>query len=86
MASAWATLTAYGIMMLLSYFIGKKHYPVPYNIKKILSYLFSATLLSYVSFNYFRDNYLVSIGLLIIFAFLTYFNEKKEILRMLKRN
>ena len=86
MASAWATLTAYGVMMLLSYFIGKKHYPVPYNIKKILSYLFSATLLSYVSFNYFRDNYLVSIGLLIIFAFLTYFNEKKEILRMLKRN
>ena len=37
MASAWATLTAYGVMMLLSYFIGKKHYPVPYNIKKTIS-------------------------------------------------
>ncbi|UMB53096.1 polysaccharide biosynthesis C-terminal domain-containing protein [Lutibacter sp. A64] len=86
MASAWATLTAYGVMMLLSYFIGKKYYPVPYNIKKIISYLFSATLLSYVSFNYFRENYFVSVGLVIIFGFLIYFNEKKEILAILKRN
>ncbi len=86
MASAWATLTAYGVMMLLSYFIGKKYYPVPYNIKKIISYLFSATLISYVSFNYFRENYFVSVGLVIIFGFLIYFNEKKEILTILKRN
>ncbi|UMB59610.1 polysaccharide biosynthesis C-terminal domain-containing protein [Lutibacter sp. A80] len=85
MASAWATLTAYGIMMLLSYFIGKKHYPVPYNIKKILGYLFSATLISYISFNHFRENYFVSVGLVLIFGLLIYFNEKKEILGMLKR-
>ena len=86
MASAWATLTAYGVMMLLSYFIGKKHYPVPYNIKKILSYLVTSTLISYVSFNYFRENYFVSIGLVLLFGFLIYFNEKKEILRILRRN
>jgi O-antigen/teichoic acid export membrane protein len=85
MASAWATLAAYGIMMLLSYFIGKKHYPVPYNIKKTVSYLVSATLISFVSFNYFRENYFVSVGLVIIFGFLIYFNEKKEILAILKR-
>mgnify|MGYP003884734071 CR=1 FL=1 len=52
-ASAWATLMAYGIMMLLSYFIGKKHYPVPYNIKKTISYLGTATLISFVSFKFF---------------------------------
>lgn len=86
MASAWATLTAYGVMMLLSYIIGKKHYPVPYNIKKTISYLVTATLISYVSFNYFRENYFVSVGLVLLFGFLIYLNEKKEILKILKRN
>lgn len=85
MASAWATLTAYGVMMLLSYFIGKKHYPVPYNIKKTISYLATATLISFVSFNYFRENYFISVGLILIFGFLIYFNEKKEILTILKK-
>ena len=85
MASAWATLTAYGVMMLLSYFIGKKHYPVPYNIKKTISYLATATLISFVSFNYFRENYFISVGLVLVFGFLIYFNEKKEILNVLKK-
>ena len=85
MASAWATLTAYGVMMLLSYFIGKKHYPVPYNIKKTISYLATATLISFVSFSYFRENYFISVGLILIFGFLIYFNEKKEILTILKK-
>jgi O-antigen/teichoic acid export membrane protein len=85
MASAWATLTAYGTMMLLSYFIGKKHYPVPYNIKKTVSYLVTATLISFVSFSYFRANYFISVGLVLLFGFLIYFNEKKEILTLLKR-
>ena len=85
MASAWATLTAYGVMMLLSYFIGKKHYPVPYNIKKTISYLGTATLISFVSFNYFRENYFISVGLVLVFGFLIYFNEKKEILNVLKK-
>jgi len=35
MASAWATLITYGFMMILSYFVGKKHYPVPYQLKKV---------------------------------------------------
>lgn len=85
MASAWATLTAYGVMMVLSYFIGKKHYPVPYNIKKALSYLTVSIAIAFVSFNYFRDNYFVSVVLVLIFGFLIYFNEKKEILTILKR-
>lgn len=38
--SAYTTLIAYGSMMLLSYFWGLKIYPIPYNIKRILTYLF----------------------------------------------
>jgi len=84
-ASAWATLFAYGVMMLLSYFIGKKHYPVPYNMKKSLSYLGVSILISYVSFNYFRENYWVSTGLVMLFGILIYMNEKNDLKAILKR-
>jgi O-antigen/teichoic acid export membrane protein len=40
--SAYATFICYGSMMLLSYFLGQKYYPIPYNRKKILFYLGSA--------------------------------------------
>ena len=84
-ASAWATLIAYGTMMVLSYFIGKKHYPVPYDLKKSGSYLAASIVISFVSFNYFRENYFVSIGLVVLFGFLIYWNEKKQLLAILKR-
>jgi O-antigen/teichoic acid export membrane protein len=85
-ASAWATLIAYGSMMLLSYFIGKKHYPVPYNLKKSGSYLIAAIAIGYCSFSFFRENYLVSVGLVAIFGFLIFFNEKKELISIIKRH
>jgi O-antigen/teichoic acid export membrane protein len=37
--SAWATLVCYAAMMAASYFMGRKHYPIPYNIKRIGGYL-----------------------------------------------
>ena len=45
-AAAWATLIAYGSMMIVSYFLGKKYYPVPYDMKKIGGYLFISILIS----------------------------------------
>ena len=84
-ASAWATLLAYGSMMVLSYFIGKKHYPVPYNLKKSGSYLVASIVISFVSFQYFRENYLISIGFVLAFGILIFWNEKKELLAILKR-
>ena len=38
MGSAWATLAAYGSMVLISYFLGRKHYPVPYKLMRIAIY------------------------------------------------
>lgn len=85
MAAAWATLAAYGSMTVISYVIGRKYYPVPYNLKKSLSYLISAVLITFVSFNYFRENYWVSAGLVAVFAVLIFRNEKKELLAILKQ-
>ena len=42
MGSAWAALSCYGLMCALSYWIGRKHYPVPYPIGRILSYVLGA--------------------------------------------
>lgn len=42
LGSAWATLICYFSMSLLSYFIGKKYYKVPYQLTKVLFYLLSA--------------------------------------------
>ena len=39
MGSAWATLICYASMMVVSYFLGNKHYPVNYDLKRIFAYL-----------------------------------------------
>ena len=39
MGAAWATLICYASMMILSYFVGQKHYPVSYNIKSFFYYI-----------------------------------------------
>jgi len=39
LACAWATVACYGTMMLMSYFMGQKHYPIPYEWKKVLGYI-----------------------------------------------
>jgi O-antigen/teichoic acid export membrane protein len=37
--SAWATLICYFSMAAISYYLGQKYYPVPYNTRRITSYL-----------------------------------------------
>lgn len=39
MGSAWATFTGYGVMLVLSYILGQKFYRIPYQLKKIFTYL-----------------------------------------------
>ncbi len=44
-ACAWATLAAYGCMMVISYFLGQRYFPVPYPTKKLVSYIVVMLLL-----------------------------------------
>lgn len=37
-ACAWTTMSVYFIQMLISYFLGKKHYPIEYNLQKFFLY------------------------------------------------
>ncbi|MGB0402871.1 MAG: polysaccharide biosynthesis C-terminal domain-containing protein [Salibacteraceae bacterium] len=46
--SAWTTLIVYAGMVITSYVLGQKHYPIPYNIYKVGSYIFSAVVLFFI--------------------------------------
>ncbi len=83
--SAIATLAAYGTMMLLSWYFGKKYYPIPYDLKKIGMYLALSIGFSIISFYIFDSNYVISIPLLLVFLVILYASEKKELKQLLKR-
>ena len=49
MACAWATLASYGIMMVTSYVMGQKYYPVKYNLRSIFVFTFLALGFYFIS-------------------------------------
>ena len=83
--SAIATIAAYGSMMFISYVLGNRYYPIPYDMEKIGGYLGLSILFSAISFYGFRENYFVGIPLLLLFVHFVYHNEKATILSIIKR-
>jgi O-antigen/teichoic acid export membrane protein len=83
--SAIATIAAYGSMMFISYVLGNRYYPIPYDMEKIGGYLGLSILFSAISFYGFRENYFVGIPLLLLFVYFVYHNEKATILSIIKR-
>jgi O-antigen/teichoic acid export membrane protein len=82
--SAIATIAAYGSMMFISYYLGNKYYPIPYDLKKIGGYLSLSIFFSALSFYVFRENYFVGISLLIAFLYFIYYHEKETLLKIIK--
>jgi len=78
MASAYTTLAAYGTMMAVSYYFGRKFYPVPYNIKNLFLYLLISIAFAAVSFKYFRENYFVGTAFVALFLLVVFINERKD--------
>jgi len=85
MGSAWVSMVAYFTMMVISYVLGQKHYPIPYNLKKILLYLGISTLIGFSSFFLFNRNIYIGNAMLIAFLILVYFFEKDDLRKILKR-
>jgi len=85
MASAWASLAAYATMMVLSYLWGQKNYPIPYNIKKNLGYIIASVIIVFLSFSVFNRNIFAGNALLLLFALITFYIERKELMLLLKR-
>ncbi|MDP5231978.1 MAG: oligosaccharide flippase family protein [Cellulophaga sp.] len=78
-ASAVATLLAYGTMMFLSYYLGKKNYPIPYNLRKIGFYLAISIVFSILSFYVFDRNLIAGSILLALFMGILYKLENEKL-------
>jgi O-antigen/teichoic acid export membrane protein len=87
MASAWATLLAYLAQMIISFYLGKKYYPIPYDVRKFYLYVGSAVGI-YCLFSLIRmgmnvplkgfNGLLIFLGNLMVlgFIYLVYKNER----------
>jgi len=87
-ACAIATILCYGFMMITSYLLGQKYYPIPYAWKKLLAYIGICILL------YFAHRFFITLEfdrwinrgfgllLIILFAILILNIEKKEFQRL----
>lgn len=82
--SAITTLIAYGVMMFISFVLGQKSYPIPYDKKAIFGYLGGSILLSFGYFYNFRENYFIGITFILIFVGIIFYNEKLFIQRIIK--
>lgn len=83
MGSAIATVGAYGTMMILSYYLGQKYYPIPYDLRKIGLYLIGSVIISGISFYIFPNNYLIGISLWLAFLTLVFIQEKTAVKQLI---
>lgn len=82
--SAWATLICYGSMMVLSYLIGQKHFPVKYNLAKFFGYLGLSLVLYFISTLIHFQSLILSFtfhsALLLVFCGVVFLAEKPKLL------
>ncbi len=83
-ACAWASLACYGFMVSASYFLGQKHYPIPYNVGKVFIYIGVALGIFFIQ-NSFIDSVeslllRIVIGIVFLCSFLAFalFYDRKE--------
>jgi len=86
--SAWAAFFAYFVMMVLSYFLGRKYFKVPYNLQKFFTYLGLAIALylisSVIPFSSPAIKYVVSTALLLIYIIVIFFGERKGMVKLFR--
>jgi len=85
MGSAWVSMLAYFVMMVISYILGQKYYPIPYQLKRIVSYLLISVVLVILSFWVFHRNIYIGNGLLILFIGGIFYLEKDDLKLILSK-
>ncbi len=86
MGSAWVSMIAYFVMMLISYILGQKHYPIPYNLRRMVIYLLVSTVLVVLSFWVFNRNIYIGNTLLLVFLAGVIYFEKDQLKLILKKS
>ncbi len=82
--AALATLFTYFSMAFISWFLGHKVYPVPYEYGKIGIFIMMATCFSLISFYFFRNQIFINASIILLFLILVFFIMKNEILQIRK--
>ena len=81
MACAWATLIVYFTQMVISYLLGQRHYPIPYNLKKFIFYISLALALfflsPYIKVDNFAVNLIIQNSLLLMFVLTAVYIERR---------
>ena len=83
MGSAWVSLIAYFVMMVISYVLGQRNYPIPYDLKRIISYMAISLVLVVLSFWVFKRNIYIGNALFISFCVGVFFAEKNQLKALL---
>ncbi|MFP5081216.1 lipopolysaccharide biosynthesis protein [Pedobacter sp. JCM 36344] len=83
MGSAWVSLLAYFVMMVISYVLGQRNYPIPYDLMRIVSYLIISVVLVVLSFWVFNRNIYIGNALLIAFIAGVFYVEKDQLRALL---
>lgn len=85
MVSAWVTLAAYFIMMVLSYFLGQKYYPIPYRMKKISFFVALLIAFTYIIAVFFDYNIWIGNLLFLLYAGILIYSEKNLLLSKIRK-
>jgi O-antigen/teichoic acid export membrane protein len=67
MGAAWATLIAYGSMAGVSYVLGRRYYPIPYHVGRLLLYQSVSVAMGWL---YIQQIGNLWVGTLMLFVFL----------------
>ncbi len=84
--AAYAVFICFFVMMMMSYILGQKHYPVPYQLKRILFYFFFAIFLFFLGTQIkFRNQYLEMLAKTpLLFGFVFVFIWKEKLYKLKK--
>ncbi len=77
MASAWATLAAYLVMTVLSFWTGKKYYHIPYQSLKVAFIVLTSAVLSFVMYEFFYHQWIYKSLLFTLYLIFIYRLEQK---------
>jgi len=89
MGSAWATLICYALMALVSFILGQKYYPIPYETFKVCAYIALVVLL-YEIFAHSTNSvsnglkYLTATVFMLLFSAFVYIVDGKSLPKLLR--
>ena len=86
MVSAWVTFIAYFIMMVTSYMLGQKYYPIPYRIKKMTLFIGLLMVFSFLIMYIFHYNFWIGNLMFLIYAGILIYSEKDMLLSRIRKS